>query len=84
MYQDLFDSPKEMIKKDAGMKFSNISRHPYLETAASGIGLGAILLQVKDAMECGHDAVPENANWCLIAFASKSLSSVKWHYNIIE
>ena len=54
----------------------------YLETDASGIGLGTALLQVRQGMNFGHNEVPDNATPHLIVFTSKSLSSMKgWHSN---
>ena len=42
------------------MKFYGVARHLYLETDASGISLGAGLLQVRDGINCGHDEIPDN------------------------
>ena len=42
------------------MKFYNALKPLYLETDASGIGLGADLLKVRDHMNCRHDEVPDN------------------------
>ena len=66
------------------MKFYEVVGPPYLETNAFSIGLGARLLQVSNGMNCGHDKIPDNAILCPIAFASKSLSSVEWHYSNTE
>ena len=44
MYQKLYDKAKNLIKKDACMKFYDTSRPLNLETDASGIGLGTGLL----------------------------------------
>ena len=66
------------------MKFYDSTRLVYLETDASGVGLGARLLQVKDDMDYGHDHLPDNETLCPIAFARKSLSSAAWHYSNIE
>ena len=82
MYQDLYDRAKETIKKDAFMKFYDTSRPLYLETNASGSGLG--LLQVIDGMNCGHNKIPDNATMCPMAFTSRSLLSAEWCYNNIE
>ena len=55
------------------MKFYNTARPLHLENNASGVGLKARLLQVKDVMNCGHDIIPDNAKLCPTVFASKSL-----------
>ena len=46
----------------------------YLETDASGVGLGARLLKVKEGMNC--DEVQDNALPKPTAFANNSISSV--------
>ena len=46
------------------MKFYGASRSLYLETDASGINLGARLLQVRDGMNCGHDDILDDATQC--------------------
>ena len=74
MCQDLHDKATQIIKNDACMKFYDASRLLYLETNASGAGLRAGLLQVRDSMNCGHDKMPDNATLCPTAFASKNLS----------
>ena len=61
MYQNLYDREKEIIKKDACMKFYDASRPLYMTPDASGVGLGARLLQVRDSMKCGYDKLPDNA-----------------------
>ena len=66
------------------MKFYDASRSLYLLTDASGIGLGARLLQVRDGMKCAHDEVPDNATMHPTAFACKSLPNTEWHYSNIE
>ena len=49
----------------------------YLETDASGIGLGAALLQLMDNMFCQKDTAPDNTILCPIAFVSKSLTGTE-------
>ena len=66
------------------MKFYDASKPLYPQTVASGIGLGTGLLQEREGMNCGHDKVPHSATLCLIAFTSKSLSSVEQQYSCIE
>ena len=80
---DPYDRAKEIVNKYACMKFYDTSRLLYLETDASGIGLGARLLQVRHAMNCGHDEVPDNATLCPIVFASKYPLSTEWYYSNI-
>ena len=46
MYQNLYNKAKKIIK-DTCIKFYAISRPPYLETDASGVGLQARLLQER-------------------------------------
>ena len=84
MYQDVYNKAKKIITKDACMKFYNALKPFYLETDASGIGLGTCLLQVREGLNCGCDKVPDIATLCLIAFTSKSPSSVEWQYSNIE
>ena len=43
------------------MKFCDMARSLCLETDASGIGMGAKLLQIRDGMNCGCDKMPDNA-----------------------
>ena len=83
MYQDLYDSAKKIIKKDASMKFYDASRLLYLETDASGVSPGAGLLQVRDGRNCEHDEVPDNTALCQIAVTSKGLLSADWCYSRI-
>ena len=59
------------------MKFYNALKPQYLQTDASGIGLGSGFVQVRVGMNCGNDELPDSATSCLIAFTSKSLSIVE-------
>ena len=45
-YQAFFNKANLLIKCDMCMKFYNDTKQLYLETDASGIGLGAALLQM--------------------------------------
>ena len=47
-YQQLFNKAKSLIKVEVCMKFYDDTKLLYLETDASGIGLGAALLQIHD------------------------------------
>ena len=58
-YQELFDNAKSIIKADACMKFYDNSKPLYLETDASGIGLGAALLQLHDNTVCQKGVAPQ-------------------------
>ena len=69
---------------EKSMKLYDVVRPLYLETNTSGISLGAGLLQVKGSLNCGHDKIPDNVIMWLIAFASKSLSSVEQHLSNTE
>ena len=42
------------------MKFYDDTKLLYLETGASGVGLGAALLQLHDNVMCQKDMVPDN------------------------
>ena len=82
--QQLFDNAKSTIKADVCMKFYDNSKLLYLETDASGIGLGAALLQLHDDMVCQKGVAPQNITLHPIAFASKSLTGAEWRYSNIE
>ena len=56
----------------------------YLETDASGIGVGTILLQTRDGAPCSEDTAPDNTMLRPIAFASKSLTGAEQRYSNIE
>ena len=49
----------------------------YLEIDASGVGLGATLVQAGDDMSCRYDELLDNAVLQPTVFASKSLSSAE-------
>ena len=59
------------------MKFYDDAKLRYLKTDASGIGLGAALLQLKDHTNCPKDTAPDNTILCPITFVSKSLTGAK-------
>ena len=83
-YQQLFEKAKSLIKAEMCMKFYDDTKPLYLETDASGIGLGAALLQLRDNTVCPKGTAPGNTILCPITFASKSLTGAKWRYSNIE
>ena len=58
--QKTFDKAKEIIKEDACMKFYDETRPLYIATDASGVGLGAALLQTRGITSCHRDKVLGN------------------------
>ena len=83
-YQQLFASAKSIIKTDVCIKFNDNSKLLYLETDASGIGLGASLLQLCDNMVCQKGVAPQNIAPHPMAFASKSLTGAEQRYSNIK
>ena len=59
------------------MKFYDDTKLLYLKIDASGVSLGASLLQLRDNMNCPKDTAPDNTILCPIAFASKSLTGTE-------
>ena len=66
------------------MKFDDETKPLYLETDASGIGFGTVLLQIRDGITCPEDIALDNTILRLIAFVSKSLTSAEHRYSNIE
>ena len=66
------------------MKFYNETKPLYLETDASGIGLGATLLQTRNGTACPKDTVLHYTILRPITFTSKSLTSADYRYSNIE
>ena len=83
-YQQLFDKAKSLINVEMCMKFYDDTKLLYLETDASGIGLGPALLQLGITPDAKKDTAPDNINLCPIAFASKSLTGAEQRYSNIE
>ena len=83
-YQQLFDKAKLLIKAEMCMKFYDDTKLLYLEIDASGIGLGAALLQLRDNMGCQKDTASDITILCPITFASKSLTCAEQRYSNIE
>ena len=79
----MFNKAKSLIKAEVCMKFYDDTKPLYLETDASGVGLGAALLQLCDNTACQKGMAPDKANLHPIAFASKSLSA-EWRYSSME
>ena len=66
------------------MRFYDEIKSMYLETDASGEGLGVSLLQTRSGTSCPRDTALDNTILRPIAFASKSPSSTKKRYSDIE
>ena len=73
-----------LSKKDTYMKFYNENKELFLETDASGVGLGAALLQLRDNTTWQQGTPPDNTMLWPIAFASKSLTGAESRYSNIE
>ena len=75
--QKMFNQAKVIIKEDACMKFYDETKPLYIEMNASGVGLGATLLQTRSNTTCPKDEAPDNSILRPIAFASKSLNGAE-------
>ena len=73
----LFDKAKSLIKAEMCMKFYDDTKLLCLETDASGIGLEAALLQLRDNMGCQKDIAPDNTILHPITFVSKSFTGAE-------
>ena len=63
---------QNIIKKNATMVFYNEKEQLYLETDASGVGLGASVLHMRDRMWFPRNEAPDRSVLWQIVFASKS------------
>ena len=72
-YQKMFDKAKAIIKEDACMKFYDETKPLYIETDASGAGLGNALLETRSNASSHRDEVLDNSILRPTAFSSKSL-----------
>ena len=82
-HQKIFNKAKTFIKEDSCMKFYDETKPLHIEMDASGVGLGAALLQTRSSTSCPRDEVQDNSLHRPITFANKNLSSVeKRHINI--
>ena len=66
------------------IKFYDETKPLYIETDASGVGLGAALLQTRSNTNCHRDEVPHNTILMPIACASKSFTETEKRYSNIE
>ena len=83
-YQSIFNKAKSLIKSDMCIKFYDDTKPLYLERDASGVGLGAALLQTWEGTTCQKDTLPDNTILCSITFASKSLTGAECRYSNIK
>ena len=83
-YQQPFDKAESLIKVEVCMKFYDDTKLLYLETDASGVGLGVALIQLHNNTACQKGMAPDNTILCPIALASKSLTGAEWRYSNIE
>ena len=71
IYQEIYERATLLVKEDMCMKYYNVRKPLYLETDASGVGLGVELLQVRDNLNCRYNKVHDNAmlqpiTFCLV------------------
>ena len=84
-YQKLFDKAKSIIKENECIKFFDETKPLYLETMASGVGLGASLQpQTRSGTSYPRDMAPDSSMLSPIAFALKSLLREEKRFSKIE
>ena len=66
------------------MKFYDETKPVYMETDASGVGLGATLLQTRSNTSCQRDEAPDNRILRPTAFSTKSITLAKKRCSNIE
>ena len=74
----MFNKAKSIIKEDACMKFYDETQPVYIEVDASGVGLGATLLQTRSNTSCPKDEAPDNSILRPTAFTSKTLTEKRY------
>ena len=82
--QKMFNKAKSIIKEDACMKFHDEMKPLYIDTDASGVGIGTTLLQTRSNNSCPKDEAQDNSILRPIAFASKSLTRADKRYSNTE
>ena len=80
----MFEEAKAIIKEHICMRFHDETKPLYIETDASGVGLGAALLQTKENMSFHRDKAQDNSILKPIVFARKSLILAEKRYSNIE
>ena len=83
-YQQQFEKAKLLIKVGMCMKLYDETKLLYLKTDASGIGLGAALLQLRGSIVCQKGTAPDNTILQPITFVSESLTGTKQRYSNIK
>ena len=80
----MFNKAKAIIKQDACVKFYDDTKSLYIETDASGVGLGTALLQTRSNRSCHRDKALDNSILRPIALSSKSLTGAEKRYSNTE
>ena len=62
---------QRVVIGDVCIKGYDVSKPLYLETDASGVGLGGSLLQMQEGMSCEPNDVPDNVALCPIVFEAR-------------
>ena len=83
-YQEIYKRAKLLVKEDTCMRYYDVRKPLYLETDASGVSMGIVLVKVRDNLNCRCDKVPDNVMIWPLAFVNKSLFSVVQQYRNIE